>query len=221
MKRFLAILMVLMMACATAYAEGLVVPTELNEDETNLLSLMGWDIDTAIFDFTAPEGAKTALLTLWQLEDGEWVLLSERALSMEEFGKQGRVALHSKEYLGGDLYMSLWTVDGWVSGTEGMEPEFDLWSMNISTDILFEQRDAVLNQQIPLMMQCLSSQEEMTDADLMLYQTPDAITNSEYIYVVTLNFSELTEAELYDWDAEEWPDEEWPDDFEWSDEEAE
>ena len=204
MKRCVALLLVMFLSLSAAAAEGWVAPMELNTDEENMLSMLGMSDDTHIYEYVAPEGAKTARLTLQELQGWRWGVLSEVTLSMEDFGTEGRIVLVYRECLGVDLYASLWTENGYVSGQDHIEPDFDLWTMNISTDRLPERTEIpAVGVSVPLMVQCLSDAAEMTDADLTLYGMPFVFADCDRVYAVVVTFLDVTEAELYGWDESE------------------
>lgn len=205
MKRFLTLLLALMLCCGTAFAEGVVGPAELNADEENLLALLGMHFGVHIFDFVAPEGAKTARLTLWTRENGAWSAGTEVVLSVEGEGRQGRIAMVCGDSLSAGLLLSLWTPEGNTAIQDGNEPDFDVWSLNSGMETLWESADAPLNAEIPLALQVFSAAEEMAEIYLSLYADPAAI-DGDRVFAVTVNFLDVTEEEYWDAGEEDWPD---------------
>lgn len=200
MKRLMILLTVLLLGCSAACAEGFVAPAALSGEEQNMLSLMGMEFDTTILDFVMPEGARTALLTLWSLQNGAWQEQSVISLSLEETGGKGRIALRSQACFGADLYMCLWTAEGCTASADDNEPEFDLWSMNGGTEWLWEEASVALGAVQPVAMQAFFTAEEMPFFDLTCYERPEGLAGFDHAYAVTLSFSELTEEQLYDWE---------------------
>lgn len=199
LKRFMILLTALLLCCGAAAAEGRVAPADLNRDEENMLALMSLEYGTSILDFTMPDGAKTVILTLWALDDGAWEERSVTTLTLED-NASGRIALRSEDCLGADLYQSIWTEDGYVSGADDNEPEFDLWSMNGGTDWLCEEVLLTLDSVQPLALQAFTAAPDVPDFDLSGFESPEKLRAFDHVYVVTLSFSELTEEQLYGWE---------------------
>lgn len=210
MKRFLSLLAALLMLCGVAAAEGMVAPTELTQAEMDMLDLMGMQWGVHIYDFTAPEDAKTVVLTLWELEDGQWASRTTATISLEDYGMAGRIALQSTDCLGFDLYMCLWTPDGYTSiGSDDEMPE-ELWVMNMAVEDLWEQANVALEDVQPLLMEFLCDEVEMPETGLHLWAQPEALGVFDGVYAVTVQFIAVTESEYYEMDE----DDDW---IEWED----
>lgn len=221
LKRLVSLLLALLMMGGAALAEGLLAPAEgslapaeLNEAEENMVDMLGMSGCAYFFDFEAPEGAKTIVLTQWELVQGEWVQSSAFTLSLEDCGMTGRLVLVTRESIPQDLYAAIWTEYGSTATENGSEPDFDPWSMDMSTDVLWDRIALATGQQTAVMMQCLNAApeweegEEMPEAepvwaDCTLFASPESFASCDRVYAVTVSFIEQSESEYFDMEADD------------------
>lgn len=168
-------------------------PAQLTEEEENITKLVGADTHH-IFDFAADDSIQSVQVNTYQLKDGAWDLISggggyafsdlSGRLALD-FGKilDGlRVALQSEHTNGGYSHVS--------------NPENDFHGMGCATSLLSSKTDIVYEQEIPLAIQIITAKNEITSYTVEYFNQPELYTEYEYVYAITVLFSQKTVTEL-------------------------
>lgn len=146
-------------------------PAKLTEEETAMLQLCALP-DALFFDFTTGSKPLVIRLTLYSLEDGEWVVVTEDRLDGVVTDKPGRLMLHDKA-LNGRLKYTLQRGDDVVlMDDDPVEGEaFDAPTTGTST--LMTEVAIEPGQPIPLVVQEYTSGKEFKSYGLVGFAKPE------------------------------------------------
>lgn len=205
-KRYLSLLLAALMGltlagCGAALkkdkkASMSIQPAQLSEEETALLELLDIDpADYCLFDFQV-KGAQSVRLRAYELADGEWNCVvhgaheatdgeGQIALTFEKMTEGGRMAYRD----GSGTFAQEFTME--ADGTAGM---------TFATSTLTGSAKIELEQEIPLVIQIVTSKNEIRSYDVTYFGMPREYTKQgyEHVYAITVTFTAKAASELLD-----------------------
>lgn len=197
MKRSLAVLLVLVAALGLCGCGGkagdtmYIEPAQLTEKEKDIADLL--DTKQRIFDFSVDDTVQSVSIHTYQLIDGAWTLRSGSgglafadpegriALSFDDLTEGLRVAVQS-ESAGGSTAYEKETGD-----------EQEMTGLGRGTTVLSGRKEVVYEKEIPLVIQVLTSKNEIVLDDVMEYfEHPEEYGKYgyEFVYAITIQFSQ-------------------------------
>ena len=172
-------------------------PAQLTEEEEKIAALLGLDTQQKIYDFVLDETVQSIQVNTYRLIDGEWKLetggggqaLSDVtgriALSFERLDEGIRIAIQSEHSGGSTEYNS--------------ERNEDLNEIgSYATSILSEKTEFAYEEEIPLAVQVITSQNEVVSYQVDYFNSPEEYEKFGYegVFAITVRFSQKTVGEL-------------------------
>lgn len=170
---------------------------QLTEQEESIAKLLGANEDQYIFDFALDDQVKSIQVNSYELTDGSWKLVGggdwafsdekgRIALEFENLAEGLRVAIQSKHSSGSTQYQN---------STELAE---EFTKMSRVTSILTEQTGINYEQEIPLVIQFLTSRDSVSSYEVDTFFTPEIYETYgyEHIYAITMMFSQKSPGEF-------------------------
>jgi hypothetical protein len=169
---------------------------QLSEQEENIAKLLGANSEQLIYDFESDDNVKSLQVNTYELIDGAWELISggggqafsdnkgRLALDFKNLAEGLRVALQSEHDSGSTQY-----------STESTE---DYTGMANVTSILNDLNEITYEQEIPLVVQILTTKNSVSSYNIEYFFSPDEYEKHgyEHIYAITILFSQKTVGEL-------------------------
>lgn len=169
---------------------------QLNDDEQNIASLLGAGNDHLIFDFSVDETIKSVQINTYRLINGKWELESggggrtfedkhgRLALGFDKIPEGLRIAFQSENHGGADKF---------EADLQGIELPTGCATTSLQSETLIE-----YEKEIPLVIQVLTSQNAIKSYSVDCFETPEKYEteNYEYVYAITIRFSQKTVNEL-------------------------
>ena len=198
-RALVPVLLALLLAlagCGSQSKGGMYIqPTTLTEQEQAVADLLGADTDQTLYDFVLAEGVQSMQVNAYRLQDGAWQRVVGGSRAFED--QSGRLALGFDRLAEG---LRIAVQSEHQSGAErcDTEPEEDLAQMAMSTVRLGERTDLAWDEELPLVLQIVTSQNEIRTGDTGLFFDPAALQaqGHEEVYAITVRFSQKTVAEL-------------------------
>ena len=169
-------------------------PAQLTEEEENIVELLGLDPQHHIFDFSADDSIQSIQVNTYQLRDGAWDLISGGG-GYTFTDLSGRLALGFDKIPNG-LRAALQSEDICGSTSHNANPETDFEGMGCANSFLSNQTDIVYEQELPLAIQIITEKNEITSYQVEYFSHPEEYTEYEYVYAITVRFSQKTVEEL-------------------------
>lgn len=198
-KRYIALLLAALMAltltaCGAALkkdkkASMTIAPAQLSEEETALAELLALGMDSyRIFDFQA-KGAKSLEFNVYELADGEWSRLPGGG-GVELSQEEGRVALTFGKMTDG-VQFALQAGGAKYSTSVQIEPKDNVSNMTFATSTLDDAAAIELEQEIPLVLQVVTSKNEVRMYKVDYFGMPRELDKQgyEHVYAITVTFS--------------------------------
>ena len=167
-----------------------IAPAQLTEEEQNLADLLALGMESHhIFSFQA-KGAKSLHFNVYERADGNWSPLpggGGGGLSVES----GRIALTFGKMTEG-VRLAYQTERDNISTSFQITPADDVSNMAFATSTLDTEPTAIeLDQEIPLVIQIATSQNELRMYKVDYFGMPRELakTGYEHIYAITVTFS--------------------------------
>lgn len=165
-------------------------PAQLSEEEAALAELLALGMESYhIFEFQA-EGAKFVELDAYELADGSWSRLpGGGGMGLSE--GNGRLALTFGKMTEGVRLAVQADGENYASSVQ-IEPEDDVSGMTFATSTLDDAPlDIELDQEIPLVLQIVTSSNEVRFYKVDYFHMPRELAKQEYehVYAVTVTFS--------------------------------
>lgn len=170
--------------------EMTIAPAQLGEEETRLAELLALEMESyRIFQFQA-EGAKTIQFNLYELVDGAWSPIQGGKGERLSAGT-GRLALTFGKITDG-LRAACQTEGQVTSASIQPEPGDDVSAMTFATSTLEKAKAIELEREIPLVVQVVTSKQEIRYYDVDYFEMPREYAKHgyEHVYAVTVTFSE-------------------------------
>ncbi len=172
-------------------------PAQLTEEEEKIAALLGLDTQQKIYDFVLDETVQSIQVNTYRLMDGEWKLeaggggqafsdaAGRIALSFERLDEGIRIAIQSEHSGGSTEYDS--------------ERNEDLNEIGgYATSILSEKTEFAYEEEIPLVVQIITSKNEVVSYQVDYFNSPEEYEKFEYegVFAITVRFSQKTVGEL-------------------------
>ena len=172
-------------------------PAQLTEEEEKIAALLGLDTQQKIYDFVLDETVQSIQVNTYRLMDGEWKLetggggqafsdaTGRIALSFERLDEGIRIAIQSEHSGGSTEYDS--------------ERNEDLNEIGgYATSILSEKTEFAYEEEIPLVVQIITSKNEVVSYQVDYFNSPEEYEKFEYegVFAITVRFSQKTVGEL-------------------------
>ena len=172
-------------------------PAQLTEEETNIGSLLGLNMEHRIYDFVLDESVQSIQVNTYRLVDGEWKL--EAGGGGQAFSDvEGRIAL-SFERLDEGLRTAIQSEHTGGSTEYKSEQNADLNEIgSFATSVLSEKTEFVYEEEIPLAVQIITSKNEIVSYQVDYFNSPEEYEKLGYegVFAITIRFSQKTVAEL-------------------------
>lgn len=172
-------------------------PSQLTEEEEKIAALLGLNTQQQIYDFVLDETVQSIQVNTYRLIDGEWKLetggggqafsdaTGRIALSFERLDEGIRIAIQSEHSGGSTEYDS--------------ERNEDLNEIGgYATSILSEKTEFAYEEEIPLVVQIITSKNEVISYQVDYFNSPEEYEKFEYegVFAITVRFSQKTVGEL-------------------------
>ena len=172
-------------------------PAQLTEEEEKIAALLGLNKQQQIYDFVLDETVQSIQVNTYRLIDGEWKLetggggqafsdaTGRIALSFERLDEGIRIAIQSEHSGGSTEYDS--------------ERNEDLNEIGgYATSILSEKTKFAYEEEIPLVVQIITSKNEVVSYQVDYFNSPEEYEKFEYegVFAITVRFSQKTVGEL-------------------------
>lgn len=202
MKKVLCILLpcimiFLLCACGGEDETMYIEPAQLSAEEENMGKLLGLDTDHVIYDFALKDGVRTMEVNTYVLADGKWDIISGGGQRFEDAA--GRLALgYDKIAEGVRIAVQSNSENGATSYTPAPETDDGFSQLAVATTKLNHRTKIVFDQEIPLVLQIMTSKNEIRSYSAEQFFEPDQLEKQgyEYVYAITVRFSQKTVAEL-------------------------
>lgn len=182
--------------CACGAKEGketdgamTIQPAQLSEEEQNLADLLALGMEAYhIFEFRA-EDAKYLELNVYELEDGAWRHVpGGGGIGLLE--GNGRIALTFGKMTEG-VRLAVQAKEANYSTSVQIEPGDDVSGMTFATSALSGSTAIELDQEIPLVVQIVTAQNEIRSYDVDYFGMPREYAKHgyEHVYAITATFS--------------------------------
>ena len=172
-------------------------PAQLTEEETNIASRLGLNAEQRIYDFVLDQSVQSIQVNTYRLVDGEWKLEAggggqafsdvegRIAFSFERLDKGLRTAIQS-EHTGGATEFK--------NESNGGLDEIG----SFATSVLSEKAEFVYEEEIPLVVQIITSKNEIVSYQVDYFNSPEEYEKFGYegVFAITIRFSQKTVAEL-------------------------
>ena len=172
-------------------------PAQLTEEEEKIAALLGLNTQQKIYDFVLDETVQSIQVNTYRLIDGEWKLetggggqafsdaTGRIALSFERLDEGVRIAIQSEHSDGSTEYDS--------------ERNEDLNEIgSCATSILSEKTEFAYEEEIPLVVQIITSKNEVVSYRVDYFNSPEEYEKYGYegVFAITIRFSQKTVGEL-------------------------
>lgn len=169
---------------------------QLTEEENKIVELIGMDQKQLIYDFQADDTIKSIQINTYELEDGQWSLVTggggqawtdpkgRIALGFERISDDLRVAVQSSQHIGATSYQR--------------ELEEEGENMGCATSVLTERKEIVYEKEIPVAIQIVTSKDEVHSYVVDYFFQPEEYEKYDYehVYAMTVLFGQKTLNEL-------------------------
>lgn len=205
MKRFITLFlvtigMICIMGCSQKNENAdkmYIEPAQLTAEEEQIAALLGLNTKQRIFDFVLDDTVQTIQVNSYRLVDGEWIMESggggqafsdtkgRIALGFERLDEGMRVAIQSEHTGGSTEYQS--------------ERNEDLKEIgSFATSILSQKTEFSYEEEIPLVVQVITSKNEIVSSILDDFYSPEEYEKLGYegVFAITIRFSQKTVGEL-------------------------
>lgn len=196
MKRFLGLIcglifLLSMTGCGSKNSPKMyIAPAELTQKEKNIAELLGSDGQPLIFDFTADDSLQSITIHIYELKNGSWELFSGGG-NYAFSDSQGRIAL-SFDKLPYGFRTAVQNQEGTLLSSSHHAPAQaqKLDDMSWTTSSLGEKQEIVYEQEIPLLIQIITSKNEVTSYIVDYFHHPEEYEKLgyEHVYAITARF---------------------------------
>ena len=196
MKKVIALfaLLALLAGCSAEAAPSMYIePAELDEKEEAVAKLLGADTDQHLFDVVLDGTAKKVSVNTYELEDGEWKLVTGGGgMALKEGVKEGRMAFGFEdlrgEYREAVQFGKDFTAVKYGSPDALDDPE----GMGRATSLLSDRTEIVYEKEIPLAIQINTTKNEVRSYDPEYFFQPEEYEKFgyEHVYALTVTFSQ-------------------------------
>lgn len=166
-----------------------IAPAQLSEEEDQLAELLALGMESHhIFEFQAAD-AKYLELNVYELADGEWSHLPGGG-GVGLSGGNGRIALSFGKMTEG-VRLAAQEAGATYSTSAQVEPGDDVSGMTFATSTLSGDTAIELEQEIPLVIQAVTSKNEVRMYQVDYFNMPRELAKGgyEHVYAITVTFS--------------------------------
>ena len=184
-------------ACNSDDEKMYIEPAQLSTEEENIGKLLGLNTDHIIYDFAVEDGVQTMEVNTYVLNDGKWDMISGGGQKFEDI--TGRLALgYDKIAEGVRIAVQSDNESGATSYTPTPTTEEDFSQLAIATTKLDNRTEMVFDEEIPLVLQIMTSKNEIRSHSTEQFFEPNSLEEQghEYVYAITVCFSQKTVSEL-------------------------
>ncbi len=196
MKRWIAVACCLLMLVCTGCGtqQGMYLQmADLTEQETALLQLVGADRNEKIYDFRADASLRSVRLRLYLLQGDGWEQVGDTTL--QEFEGGGRIAVTFDD-LGAGHRFALQGKDAFSASAHRSDAPPDRTGTQMVTSWLSQRQELRYEEEIPLALQVCTEKNEVRSPDLSGFFQPEVYQDYEFVYAVTVEFSQKTVEEI-------------------------
>ncbi len=169
---------------------------QLTEEEKNIAELLGLNQEYHLYDFSIDDTVKSMRINTYELINGEWQIVAGGGGQAFEDSK-GRLALSFDKIADG---LRIATQSGHSSGSTSYfnESKNDITGMGCATSTLTDKKEIVYDQEIPLVIQIITSKNEVHSYTVDYFFQPEEYEkyDYEYVYAITILFSQKAVNEL-------------------------
>ena len=187
-KRIWALLLCVVMsislsACAENNLDRMYIEeAQLTEEEKNIAELLGLNQEYRLYDFSIDDTVKSMQINIYELIDGEWHIIAGGGGQAFE-DSEGRIALGFDN-----------VADGLRIAVQSEHNS----GMGYATSTLSDKQKIVYDQEIPLVIQIITSKNEVHSYVVDYFFQPEEYEkyDYEYVYAITVLFSQKPVSEL-------------------------
>ncbi len=183
---FLAALLILC-GCNSQKPTMEVFPAQLTAEEEGIAKLLGADTNQKLFDFTVDDTAQTIQINTYRLVDGEWAIYSGGG-GCRMPASQGRIVL-GFDRIPDELRVGIQCGEDQSITTFGTK-EVEFEAVGVATSFLSEPVTVTYGEEIPLVVQILTSKNEVVSYGVDYFFQPEeyAKWGHEAVYAITVCF---------------------------------
>ena len=169
---------------------------QLTEEEKNIAELLGLNQEYRLYDFSLDDTVKSMQINTYELIDGEWHIVAGGGGQAFE-DAEGRLAL-GFDNLADGLRIAIQSEHNNGSTSYFKESENDITGMGYATSVLSDKQEIVYDQEIPLVIQIITSKNEVHSYVVDYFFQPEEYEkyDYEYVYAITVLFSQKPVSEL-------------------------
>ena len=200
MKKIIAIILALtcllgVVGCGKTNDNKMYIePAQLSKEEENIGKLLGLDTDHIIYDFTLEDGVQTMEVNTYILIDGEWDMISGGGQAFED--TTGRIALgYDKIAEGVIVAIQSDNENGATSYIPTIDEDFS--KITIGTTKLNNRTKISFDEEIPVVLQIMTTKNGIRNQPIIeQFFEPNTLEEHEYVYAITVRFSQKSVSEL-------------------------
>ncbi len=168
-------------------SEMYVEQSQLNDDEEDILELMGIDNSGLICDFAVDENVKSVHISVYKYDNGQW---KEYTRDSRLFGDtDGRIAFIYED-MGNGMKISFQSENDRGS-TEFYPDTEDIYSSGCMQAKINTRKSIEYNEEIPVAIQVYAGDSGPSSVGLESFFEPETLNGCEDAYVVTVEFSDM------------------------------
>ncbi len=169
---------------------------QLTKEEENIAELLGLNQEHLLYDFSIDDTVKSMQINTYELIDGEWHIVAGGGGQTFE-DSEGRLALGFDNIADG-LRIATQSEHNNGSTSYFKESKNDIAGMGYATSTLTDKREIVYDQEIPLVVQIITSKNEVHSYMVDYFFQPEEYEkyDYEYVYAITILFSQKEVNEL-------------------------
>jgi len=169
---------------------------QLTEEEKNIAELLGLNQEYRLYDFSIDDTVKSMQINIYELIDGEWHIIAGGGGQAFE-DSEGRIALGFDNVADG-LRIAVQSEHNSGSTSYFKESKNDITGMGYATSTLSDKQKIVYDQEIPLVIQIITSKNEVHSYVVDYFFQPEEYEkyDYEYVYAITVLFSQKPVSEL-------------------------
>ena len=197
MKIMISLLILILSGCGkiVKQKEMSIEIAQLSKAEKEIVKLVGHKSSPVIYDFKLDKNVKSIQVNLYELVDGEWKIISGGG-GQTHTDKKGRIHL-GFDNLEEGLRIAIQSENFDGANEYAIDPKEDFTGTR-ATSILNDSMDIVYEEEIPLVVQTLTTNSSFSTYEPEVFYTPEQYEKEgyEHIYAITIRFSKLTVGEI-------------------------
>lgn len=162
---------------------------QLSQEEKKLADLLGANTGQEIFDFSLDDSVRSMRISAYELIDGKWTMTDGSGMQFED--TKGRIALEFDKIAEG-LRVAVQEENSGGASAYRTEPDTEFSGMSCATSTLSDRTEVVYEEEIPLVVQILTTKNEITSYDVEYFGHPEEYEKFgyEHVYAITVRFSQ-------------------------------